>query len=267
MVFQEYALFPHLTVAENVAFGLRKLVSDEKARKIQQTLSVVGLEELANRYPFQLSGGQQQRVALARALAPGPVVILLDEPFNNLDADMRVQMRTEVVKILRQTETTAIFVTHDQGEALSMADRIGVLDSGVLSQIDSPFVLYHRPVNRFVARFLGHADFVPGRVRDSEIVTEIGSFENSVGLLEGNDVHVMIRPDDIDIVPADFGTGEIVGRDFRGSESVYTIKLSSGQLLHSSQPSSLVFKAGSRVVVIANPGDLVIFSGDQVVHH
>jgi len=175
IVFQDYALFPHLTVADNVAFGLPRAA---RRSRVEAVLELVGLGGFGPRYPHELSGGQQQRVALARALAPAPALLLLDEPFSNLDADLRAQMRDEVERILRTSGTTAVFVTHDQEEAFTLADRVGVLLAGRIEQLAPPQELYHRPATRFVAAFVGAADFLPGVVTAQGIVTEVGTFAN-----------------------------------------------------------------------------------------
>ncbi len=247
VVFQDYALFPHLTVEENVAFGLRGRAREGRAARVREVLERVGLTELAARYPHELSGGQQQRVAVARALAPAPALMLLDEPFSNLDADLRAQMRDEVEKVLRSTGTTAVFVTHDQEEAFTIADQVGVLDRGRLEQIGPPETIYHQPATPFVAEFVGAADFIPGIVTAQGIVTEIGVFGNVEGRELGEKVRVMIRPDDVTFVPAPDGEAVIVRRYFRGSESLYCLGLPSGHRVHSSQPSSTAFPPGLRV--------------------
>jgi iron(III) transport system ATP-binding protein len=160
MVFQDYALFPHLTVGSNVAFGIEHLPAAERSLRVAEVLQLVGLEGSAQRYPHELSGGQQQRVALARALAPRPQLMLLDEPFSNLDVDLRERLAHEVRNILKQAGATALFVTHDQLEAFAIGDMIGVMHQGRLHQWDDAYTLYHRPATRFVADFIGH-----GRVR------------------------------------------------------------------------------------------------------
>ena len=247
MVFQDYALFPHLTVAQNVAFGLRRLEPQAAARMVATTLDLVGLTDLKDRYPHELSGGQQQRVAIARALAPKPVVLLLDEPFSNLDPDMRGQMREEVQEILRRTGITAVLVTHDHDEAFAMADRVAVLNQGRLEQVDNPESIYHTPSTPFVANFVGQADFLLGRVDNGKIHTEVGVFENVAGHPAGTAVEIMIRPDDVHITPASPGTAQISGRQFRGSENLYTVLLPSGQHLHSSEASTTVYPIGTSV--------------------
>jgi len=247
VVFQDYALFPHLTIAQNVGFGLERTSRSERRARVAQILDLVGLTDFAERYPHELSGGQQQRVAVARALAPAPTLILLDEPFSNLDADLRAQMRDEVEKILRATGTTAIFVTHDQEEAFTIADQVGVLDQGRLEQVGAPEVIYHNPATPFVAEFVGAADFLPGLVSREGIVTEIGVFGNLNGRALGSRVRVMIRPDDVTFVPDAAGEAVIVRRYFRGSENLYCLDLPSGHRVHSSQPSSAAFPNGLRV--------------------
>jgi iron(III) transport system ATP-binding protein len=263
LVFQDLALFPHLTVAENVAFGLRGRRRGQDGavpRRVAEVLALVDLADLGRRYPHQLSGGQQQRVALARALAPNPQVILLDEPFSNLDADMRAQMRRDVQRILRTAGTTALFVTHDQEEACELADRIGVLNSGRLEQIDIPEALYRAPATRFVAQFVGSADFLPGGVTPEGIRTELGLFERAPQFAVGARVEVMIRPVDVHILPGPDGRGMITERCFRGSETLYTVRLPSGQIVHSSQPSANLWPPGTRVHVTATPAQLIAFA-------
>ena len=247
VVFQDYALFPHLTVKENVGFGLQRRPRSEQRSRGAQILELVGLGGLGGRYPHELSGGQQQRVATARALAPAPALVLLDEPFSNLDADLRAQMRDEVEKILRATGSTAIFVTHDQEEAFTIADQVGVLSRGRLEQLGTPETIYHHPATPLVAEFVGAADFLPGLVTTEGIVTEIGVFGNVEGREPGEKVRVMIRPDDVTFAPRRDGEAVIVRRYFRGSENLYCLGLPSGHKVHSSQPSSAAFATGTRV--------------------
>jgi iron(III) transport system ATP-binding protein len=262
VVFQDYALFPHLTVAQNVAFGLERLARETRRERGGRILDLVGLAEFAGRYPHELSGGQQQRVAVARALAPSPAVILLDEPFSNLDADLRAQMRDEVEKILRGTGTTAIFVTHDQEEAFTIADQVGVLNHGRLEQLGTPETIYHQPATPFVAEFVGAADFLPGTVTAEGIVTEIGVFDNATRRAPGEKVRVMIRPDDVIFVPDVEGEAVIVRRDFRGSENLYCLGLPSGHRVHSSQPSSAALATGTRVRPEAHVLHVVTFPAE-----
>jgi iron(III) transport system ATP-binding protein len=259
VVFQDYALFPHLSVEANVAFGVARLPRAQRRERVGRMLDLVGLAALASRYPHELSGGQQQRVATARALAPAPALLLLDEPFSNLDADLRAQMRDEVQNILRATGTTAIFVTHDQEEAFTIADQVGVLNEGRLEQLGPPETIYHHPATPFVAEFVGAADFLPGLVTAEGIVTEIGVFANVDGRPAGEKLRVMIRPDDVTFVPDPAGEAVLQQRYFRGSENLYCLGLPSGHRVHSSQPSAAAFDTGLRVRAEANVLHVVTF--------
>lgn len=247
MVFQEYALFPHLRVQDNIAFGLRNLPRSERAERVQEMLRLTGLEGFERRYPHELSGGQQQRVALARALVQNPVVLLLDEPFSNLDPDMAGRMRQELHDLLRRTKTTTVLVTHDHDEAFAMADRIAVLNQGRLEQFDTPEMMYHMPATPFVADFVGQADFIPGTVSKGMVQTELGEFPDTIDCKDGTPVVVMIRPDDIHLVPMEGGRSRVLSRQFRGSENLYTVSLPSGQIVHSSQGSTSVYQEGTTV--------------------
>ncbi|MGH7250434.1 MAG: ABC transporter ATP-binding protein [Candidatus Methylomirabilaceae bacterium] len=264
MVFQEYALFPHLRVVENIAFGLRDLPSVQRATQVHAMLAMTGLTGLEQRYPHELSGGQQQRVAFARALAQKPVVLLLDEPFSNLDPDMTGKMREELRDLLRRTKTTAILVTHDHEEAFALADRVAVLNNGCLEQFDTPEAIYHTPSTPFVADFVGQADFIPGIVENGKVVTEIGEFPNQVGYHGGTRVVVMIRPDDVHIAPLANGATRILARQFRGSENLYTIGLPSGQVVHSSEVSTSVYPVGTPVELQVIATHIVLFEQDRV---
>jgi iron(III) transport system ATP-binding protein len=265
MVFQDYALFPHLTVSQNVAFGLHRSRSAQREQRVMEVLTLVGLMGFERNYPHELSGGQQQRVALARALAPNPIVILLDEPFSNLDPDMRSRMRYEVQEILRRIGSTVVLVTHDHEEAFAMADQIAVLNAGRLEQLDNPEAIYHTPSTPFVADFVGQADFLPGSVAsDGLIHTEIGQFPNEVGYPEGTSLVVMIRPDDIRLVPVANGIGTVLSRQFRGSENLYAISLPSGYVLHSSEHSVSVYSPGTRVELKLTATHTVLFKSLSV---
>jgi iron(III) transport system ATP-binding protein len=259
MVFQEYALFPHICVRDNVAFGLQHLPAGEQAAQVHAMLEMVGLTDLAERFPHELSGGQQQRVALARALVQKPAVLLLDEPFSNLDPDMAGKMREDLHVLLRRTKTTAILVTHDHDEAFAMADQIAVLNGGRLEQLDTPEAIYHTPSTPFVADFVGQADFIPGTIENGTVQTEIGTFPNQAGYRSSAQVVVMIRPDDIHIVPVEKSFAHIVGRRFHGSENLYTIGLPSGRVVHSSEPSTTVYPVGTPVELQVNATHTVLF--------
>jgi iron(III) transport system ATP-binding protein len=259
MVFQDYALFPHLSAADNVVFGLDKLPKAQRRPRVEEMLALVGLEGYGERFPHELSGGERQRVALARAMAPKPVLILLDEPFSNLDADRRVQMREEVQAILKTAGATAIFVTHDQEEALFIGDRLAILRKGWLEQVGQPDVVFHAPATRFVAEFMGQTDFLPGRVTKQGIQTEIGLLAQRVTAPEGALVEVAVRGDDIAVAcagsaPAQGGAvGRVLARHFRGALNVYRLKLPSGQIIHSMQPHTCIFQPGADVCVFADP--------------
>lgn len=266
IVFQDYALFPHLTVVQNVAFGLRKLDKTEKKRRTSQVLEMVGLIGLEKRYPHELSGGQQQRVALARALAIHPILLLLDEPFSDLDADMRIKVREEVYRILKTIGITAILVTHDQDEAFSIADRVAVLNQGRIEQVGTPEEIYHKPKTRFVANFVGETAFVLGKIVSGGIDTELGLFSGAnlrtCGGV-GDNVEVMIRSDDIEMAPDEKGNCTVVQRRFRGSENIYTLRLSSGQMVLAARPSTYTLPVDIRVRAWANPKHVVIFRPDE----
>ena len=204
MVFQNYALWPHLNAAANVEYGLkvRKVERAERQKRVQQALEMVRLGDLGARFPSQLSGGQQQRVALARALVIRPDVLLLDEPLSNLDAQLRLEMRAEIKRLHRETQTTALYVTHDQEEALSIADRVAILREGELMQIGAPRELYQNPNSRFVAEFIGETNFIPGQISlvDEELLVEtsIGSIRAArpAGQWKiGQNVWCSIRPE------------------------------------------------------------------------
>lgn len=266
MVFQEYALFPHLRVADNIAFGLHHLSRAERTCRVQEMLRLTGLEGLELRYPHELSGGQQQRVALSRALVQNPVLLLLDEPFSNLDPDMASRMRQDLHSLLRRTKTTTILVTHDHEEAFAMADRIAVLNRGEIEQLEAPELIYHLPATRFVADFVGQADFVTGEIRQGLVHTELGEFPNTIDGAEGSHVMVMIRPDDIHLVPNKSANSRIVARQFRGSENLYTVQLPSGQLVHSSESSTSVYHEGTTVELRVSATHTVLFPAKEQPH-
>ncbi len=257
MIFQDYALFPHLTVFDNIAFGLNRLPKEASRQRVNKMLELVGLEHLDERYPHELSGGERQRVALARALAPEPVLLLLDEPFSNLDADLRLKMREEIRKILKNIKATAIFVTHDQEEALYMGDRLAILNRGCLEQIDTPEGIFHNPKTRFVAEFMGQTDFIPGKVTPQGIATEIGLLAQWVDLPIGEKVEIAVRADDISFEVQEGGQSTIIGRQFKGALNVYRLQLPSGRIVHAFQPHTRIIPPGTTVEVYADPGHVL----------
>jgi iron(III) transport system ATP-binding protein len=248
---------------DNITFGLNKFPEEQREKIVKTMLEFVGLKGFEKRYPHQLSGGQQQRVALARALAPCPVVVLLDEPLSNLDADMRVRMRGEMFNILRNAQTTTILVTHDQEEAFSMADHVAVMNHGRIEQLGTPEEIYHTPSTRFVADFVGEADFIDAVIKDGVIETEIGSFSNKTELEDGTNVQLMIRPDDIEFKLDEKGEAIVESRQFKGEENLYLLKLASGKILHSSRSSTLLIEEGARVKIKATPVHIVVFVGEK----
>jgi iron(III) transport system ATP-binding protein len=226
MVFQDYALFPHLNVADNVRFGLRSYRGDSK-RRIDEVLNLVGMAGMGQRMPHELSGGQQQRVALARALAPEPALVLLDEPFSNLDAGLRVHVRAEVRAILREANATAIFVTHDQEEALSLVDKVAVLMHGTVRQVASPQQLYRHPADREVAAFVGNANFLPGFAHGHSAECELGTLECQSECF--GPVDLLVRPESILLAPAAADSAvRVLGIDFFGHDQLITVQLASG---------------------------------------
>jgi iron(III) transport system ATP-binding protein len=246
MVFQDYALFPHLTIAQNIAFGLQHLGRAQRQARVMEMLDLVGLAHTAKRAPHQLSGGQQQRIALARALAPEPALLLLDEPFSSLDVDLRERLAQDLRAILHQTRTTALFVTHDQLEAFALGDVIGVMNHGQLEQWDTPYTLYHRPVSRFVADFIGHGVFIPAQIvacaHGPCVHTPLGELDDPAecplpsAYPEGQ-CDVLLRADDILHDDASPFKARIERKAFRGSEFLYTLRLSTGEQVLTHVPS------------------------------
>ncbi|WP_080745428.1 ABC transporter ATP-binding protein [Cupriavidus necator] len=263
MVFQDYALFPHLDVAGNVGFGLTQASRAERTARVDEVLKLVGLAGAGPRYPHELSGGQQQRVALARAMAPRPELLLLDEPFSNLDVDLRERLSLEVRAILKAQGTTAILVTHDQYEAFAMADEIGVMHDGVIEQWGSAHDLYHRPASRFVAGFIGQGVLMRGRLRaGSGIDLELGLLRPiaPLALPEGAAVDVLVRPDDIIHDDASPMRAEVVHKAFRGAEILYTLRLASGGRVLALVPSHHNHAVGELIGIRVEIEDVVAFA-------
>lgn len=265
MVFQDYALFPHLTLWENVCFGLRKLSRAEKQKVAARVLELVGLEQISHRYPHEISGGQQQRVALARALAPEPALILLDEPFSNLDVDLRRRLALEVRDILRQQGTTALLVTHDQEEAFAVSDKVGVMQDGQLQQWDTPFAIYHEPANRFVANFIGLGHFVRGKALSPELVeTEMGVINGNRAYhwVKGAPVDVLLRPDDIQPDPSSHLHGKVLQKTFTGASTLLKLQLPTGSVVEALFPSHNDHQLGELVGIRLEVDHLVAFAAD-----
>jgi len=260
IVFQDYALFPHMNVFENVAFGLYGQNKSLIAKRVDELLTLTGLSGMGKKYPHELSGGQRQRVALARSLAPAPKVMLLDEPFSNLDAELRESLRNETKQILKESGTTVILVTHDQEEAFSLSDRVGVLNAGRLEQIGTPYEVYHDPASRFVADFVGKADFVQAFAEGEYIVSSVGKFLNDKNFcLNASKVELMIRPDDVIIESDANGDAFIEDMIFLGSDVLYKLKLNNNVIIHSIGISAYPVPKGTRVKVSINMPHTVFF--------
>lgn len=268
MVFQDYALFPHMDVGRNVGFGLAHLAKAERQQRVSEVLELVGLADAERRFAHELSGGQQQRVALARALAPRPDLLLLDEPFSNLDIDLRERLAFEVRNILKAAKATALLVTHDQLEAFAIGDVIGVMNEGHLHQWDDAYSLYHRPATRFVADFIGHGVFTPATLREVDghiwVNTPVGELKDvAMSPLPcdfvGGQCDVLLRADDIvhdDDAPV---KAQIIRKSFRGSEFLYTLRLASGDLLMAHVPSHHDHKLGEWIGIRAEVDHVVTF--------
>ena len=258
MVFQEHALFPHLTAKRNIAFGISDRNISEK--RIQELAALTGIAELLEKYPHELSGGQQQRVALARALAPRPDLLLLDEPFSNLDTGLRERLSLELRDILKASGATVVLVTHDQHEAFAMADEIGVMREGRIEQWDSAYNLYHRPANRFVADFVGQGVFLPAKALNGrQLAIELGVL-NADMPHGGGALEVLLRPDDVIHDDAAPTQAEVVHKAFRGAEILYTLKLASGRKVLALVPSHHNHALGERIGIRLDVDHVVAFA-------
>ena len=263
MVFQDYALFPHLNVADNIAFGLSGRSAEARKARVAELLALIGLPDYGGHYPHQLSGGQQQRVALARALAPKPELVLLDEPFSNLDADLRARLSKEVRSLLKQENTSALLVTHDQQEAFAMADKIGIMADGRLQQWDTPYNLYHNPATPAIAGFIGQGVLLRGQMSGSHCVRlALGEFCGVVPhhCQSCREVDVLLRPDDVvhdDNSPV---SAEVLDKDFKGSYFIYTLKLDSGETVLAHVPSHHNHPIGSRIGIRLELEHLIAFA-------
>ncbi|MCW5876034.1 MAG: ABC transporter ATP-binding protein [Anaerolineales bacterium] len=254
MVFQDYALFPHLSVSDNVAFGLPREQRDKREEKVEFMLRLVGLQGRGDAFPSELSGGERQRVALARALLPQPVLLLLDEPLSSLDADLRLKMREELRVLLKASKLSAIFVTHDQEEALYLGDRLAVMNRGQVEQVGTPEEIFNAPTTDFVAEFMGKGDFLPGTATAKGVETEIGLIGPAVAAQAGAAVDLVLRADDVRFEADPEGASIILARHFRGTLNLYRLRLPSGRLLHAFAPHTVRHRPGTRVRVWAEPG-------------
>jgi len=270
MVFQDYALFPHLDIGDNLRFGLRGMPKREAESRVAELAELVGIAGSLHRYPHELSGGQQQRTALARALAPRPELILLDEPFSNLDVDLRERLSLELRDIIKASGATAVLVTHNQHEAFAIADEVGILHQGRIQQWDSAYNLYHKPVNRFVADFVGQGVFLPAKVLNPRQV------EIELGVLEGDIPHdcrigcdvcgrgcsaeILLRPDDVVHDDASPMQAEVVHKAFRGAEILYTLKLESGRKVLALVPSHHNHALGENIGIRLDVDHVIAFA-------
>ena len=255
MVFQDYALFPHLTVAGNIGFGLPRRT---RASRVPELLAVVGLDGLERRYPHELSGGQQQRVALARALAPSPELVLLDEPWSNVDPFLRESLRAEVAEIIRPLGVTVLLVTHDREEAFTLADRIALMRDGSVVQEGTAEELYFAPATRWAAEFVGAANILSGRIVAGRVETAIGAFPANGASLR-SDAQVLVRPELLELEPSPAGAGEVVAREFRGHDVFYRVLLDGVELV-SQRPSTEVVDLGSRVAIRVHDGRVPVLN-------
>jgi len=273
VVFQDYALFPHLDVAGNVGFGLRRWTAAARRERVGQMLELVGLGHTHERFPHELSGGQQQRVALARALAPAPALLLLDEPFSNLDPDLRESLALELRDILKRHGTTTLMVTHDQYEAFALADTVGVMERGRIAQWDEAYRLYHHPASRSVADFVGMGVFLRGWLVENAggptVEVELGSLpiehdddranaRSNAG--PGGELQVLLRPDDVVHDDASPIQAAVLRKAFRGAQFLYTLQLPSGQRLLALVPSHHDHRIGEAIGIRFAADHIVTFA-------
>ncbi|WP_158968454.1 ABC transporter ATP-binding protein [Paraglaciecola sp. L3A3] len=265
VVFQDYALFPHFTVAQNIAFGLHSWTKKRQQERITELLSLVGLSGFEHRYPHELSGGQQQRVALVRAMASGPELLLLDEPFSSLDSELREGLARELRAILKYANATAVMVTHDQSEAFAMADVIGVVNNGQLLQWSNAYALYHRPVDRFVANFIGDGVFMQAQVDENMMLrSHLGNFsiDPSYGFNAGDSVEFLVRPDDIVHDDNADNCARVMNRAFQGAHILYELELQNTQheRVLCLAPSHHDHKVGENIGIRLDLEHLIVFS-------
>jgi len=268
MVFQDYALFPHLSVIENIAFGLGAKSRREQEIRVMELLELVKLEAAGRSYPHELSGGQQQRVALARALAPKPALLLLDEPFSNLDASLRETLTVEVRDIIKATETTALMVTHNQHEAFSVADRIGVTFSGTIRQWGSAYNVYHHPSDLEVATFVGDGAVIKGEVSGSDtVICALGELRGTFTLpcATGCQVNLLVRPEDILHDDSSAVQAKILHKSFRGPNILYKLELPSAETCLALVSSHHDHQLGEKIGIVPEVDNLVLFPADQQI--
>ncbi len=251
MVFQDYMLFPHLNVEENILFGISHLDKNARSKRLNEILDLLHLTGLEHSSPHELSGGEQQRVALGRSLAPRPSILLMDEPFSNIDANMRAGMCNEVESVLRENNVTAVFVTHDRDEAFSIGNRIAVIEKGRIEQIDVPEVLYRSPTTRFVASITSNCGFIRGKISGEKVITEIGSFnwESEEDIMDGDEVDLVSHTADFVCNLDPEGINVVQSRDFKGDETIISVKLKSGTVLPCRVNNSAGFNPGSKITL------------------
>jgi len=268
MVFQDHALFPHLSIADNVGFGLPGLAGNDRTERVEHLLKLVSMQDFSERYPHELSGGQSQRVALARAIAPRPKLLLMDEPFSNLDTELRESLGHEIRALLKELGITAIMVTHDQHDAFALGDQIGIMSQGHLIQWGSSYDLYHAPTNRFVANFIGDGTFVTGQLVDNTtVVTNFGEIRGERVSQEPltHTVDLLIRPDDVKLGTGGQIQGTISRKVFKGAQTLYTVSIETGESLLSLMPSHNDYEVGDTIDVSIDADHLVCFDAEKGV--
>ena len=261
VVFQDYALFPHMTVYKNIEFGMDSKIVD-KTDKINNILSMVGMHGYENKYVHELSGGQQQRVAIARAVATNPIALLLDEPFSNLDRILARELRKDIKKIVTNTQTTTILVTHDREEALAISDRVAVVSNRKLLQIDTPEYIYNNPLTPDVASLVGPCDFIEGEYKNNSVETSFGKFraKSTEKIEDHQNVKVLIRPSDVHLINegSENFSNRVISREYRGEYDEYEILSEKGEIIHSRMNNYENIAVDSKVQIILNKNRSVI---------